>query len=48
MANKTKSFSKNAKKQKGEHKKNRVQTEYQRTRDMYKKHRKGGHNGLDI
>lgn len=48
MANKTKSFSKNAKKQKGEHKKNRVPTEYQRTRDAYKKRRKGGDNGMDI
>lgn len=48
MANKTKNAPKNNKKQKGEHKKNRVPTEYQRTRDAFKKKRKGGHNGLDL
>lgn len=48
MANKTKNFTKNSKKQKGEHKKERVKTEYQRERDAYKKQRKHGHNGVDI
>jgi len=48
MANKTKVFTKNSKKQKGEHKKERVKTEYQRERDAYKKQRKHGHNGVDI
>ena len=37
MARKEKNPSKNEKKQKGEHKKNRVQTEYQRERDAMKK-----------
>lgn len=47
MANKAKNAQKLAKKQKGEHKKNRVPTEYQRTRDAFKKKRKGGNNGLE-
>ncbi len=48
MANKTKNSPKQTKKQKGEHKKNRVPTEYQRTRDAFKKKRKGDNNGMDI
>ena len=48
MANKTKNTPKLDKKQKGEHKKHREPTEYQRTRDAYKKRRKGGHNGQEI
>lgn len=46
MANKTRNAQKNAKKQKGEYKKMRVQTEYQRERDAAKRHRKHGGNGL--
>lgn len=44
MADKSKKFLRNEKKQKGENKKNRPQTEYQRTRDAFRKtkHRKDG------
>ena len=45
MANKAKHSPKNEKKQKGEHKKQRVKTEYQRERDAMQKHRKHGNNG---
>ena len=46
MANKSKKFAQNVKKQKGENKKPRVQTEYQRERDAAKKKRKHGGNGI--
>lgn len=40
MANKAKNSPKNEKKQKGENKKQRPQTEYQRTRDALKKQKR--------
>lgn len=48
MANKTQHSPKNTKKQKGEHKKQRIQTEYQRERDAFKKKRKGNHTVVEI
>lgn len=42
MANKSQERRKDVKKKKGEHKKNRQQTEYQRTRDAARKKRKNG------
>lgn len=46
MANREKKFTKEARKPKAKQKKERVQTEYQRTRDLEKRRRKKGHNGL--
>ena len=42
MANKNQERRKDVKKKKGEHKKHREQTEYQRTRDAVRKRRKKG------
>lgn len=46
MANKFRKSTREEKKQKAVQKKNRPQTEYQRTRDMEKRRRKKGHNGI--
>ena len=46
MARKEKSFKKETRKTKAVLKKERVQTEYQRTRDLEKRRRRKGHNGF--
>ena len=46
MANKFRKSTREEKKKKAVQKKQRPQTEYQRTRDMEKRRRKKGHNGI--
>ena len=46
MANKFRKSTREEKKKKAVQKKQRPQTEYQRTRDIEKRRRKKGHNGI--